>query len=1051
MTNLPSGTVTFLFTDIEGSTRLAQQYPGNWESMRSRHHEILRTAIEANNGVVFQIVGDEFCAAFHTAPEALRAALDAQRMLQDEDWQPAPIKVRMGISTGAARVGDVNDPLGGYTGYTTLARVQRVMSAGHGGQVLLSDTSASLTRGELPQGVSLRDLGEQRLKGLLNPEHIWQAEAPGLPHDFPPLNTLNAIPNNLPAQLTSFVGREKEIAEVKQELDAHRLVTLVGPGGTGKSRLSLQVAAHVLDAYPHGVWFIDLSPLSDPELVPQTILSTLGVGEQKGQTVLETLAEFLHDKTLLLLLDNCEHLIEACARLAQAVLKTSPNLRILATSRESLGVSGEVAWHVPSLTLPNPRDLPEANQLTQYESVQLFIDRVQLVSSHFAVNQDNAPAVAQICYRLDGIPLALELAAARARSMSVEQIMSRLDDRFRLLTGGSRTALPRQQTLRAMIDWSYDLLSEPERLLLRRLSVFAGGCTLEMAERVCADEKLDTLDILDLLGHLVDKSLLALESQSDESRYRILETIRQYAREKLFESGEGAVLRDRHCAALIDLVEMAEPELQRSTSKKWLRTLDAEQENVRSAIWWALENRDARRAARLCTAMDLYWNMRWLNREGAVFCREALTLVEKDEVLCNTPAYPLLLAETINNEIEISLNLLTAPATLAALQKAVSLLEQLGFPRKSFRAFWQLSQLYLVRNDFKRAEEVMERLLDGARQAGDEEGIAWALDSLGGICARMGDIPRQYALYTQSRDLFQKLGYHLHALDTADSLLEIEFCRGNVETARRQLQTSLRTAQEMEFDLKANNILLVLAMIAYLQGNYEQAKAYYQEAEARSRKSAEQIWENIFLQIEEGHFLYVIGDLENASRCYESALDGIHANQSGDFAGNTLKKYGLILLRQGRLEEARRCFEQSISQLERVGWGGNSELAWYGLGELERLAGNLPAATGHYQRALFLRNKFQIYVYTPQLFDAFAKLALQAGDLPASARWFGFAEALRTRFGIMVDPVDCPDNDKHMGLLKSRMSPEDLSAAWAHGAAISFDAAVALALDGYTP
>ncbi|HLA06115.1 MAG TPA: adenylate/guanylate cyclase domain-containing protein, partial [Anaerolineales bacterium] len=455
MTPLPSGTVTFLFTDIEGSTKLAQEHPDEMPALLARHHEILNQSIQAHNGYAFQVVGDSFAAAFHSASDALNAALEAQRSLHNETWSPAPIRVRMGIHTGAAQLNNDSVQIV-YTGYATLASTQRIMSAGHGGQVLLSSATRELARDMLPTDTELLDLGEKRLKDLLRPEHLYQLNASGLPVDFPHLRTLDFFPNNLPIQLTTFVGRKKEITELKQELDEHRLVTLTGSGGTGKTRLSLQVAADLLDHFEHGVWFVELASLADPELIPQTILSAIGISEQAGRPPLELLKEYLHEKKTLIVLDNCEHLIEASAKVANTLLNAAPSLKVLASSREALGVKGELSYPVPSLSLPDPKHLPVIEQLSQYEAVRLFIDRALLVSPHFDMDKDNAPFIAQICFRLDGIPLAIELAAARVKMLSVEQIAKRLDDRFRLLTGGARTALPRQQTLRALIDWSYD-------------------------------------------------------------------------------------------------------------------------------------------------------------------------------------------------------------------------------------------------------------------------------------------------------------------------------------------------------------------------------------------------------------------------------------------------------------------------------------------------------------------------------------------------------------------------------------------------------------------
>ncbi|HZM25116.1 MAG TPA: adenylate/guanylate cyclase domain-containing protein, partial [Anaerolineales bacterium] len=490
MTNssLPSGTVTFLFTDIEGSTKLAQQFPNQWEALRTRHHVILHEAIESNHGYVFQIIGDAFCAAFHTAHDGLNAAISAQRKLQNEEWGENPIKVRMGIHTGEAEL----QATGEYRGYLAMSRVQRLMSAGHGGQVLISLATQELIRDDLPDGISLHDLGERRLKDLIRPERIFQLIAPDLQSEFAPLKTLDAFLNNLPVQLTSFIGREKEVEQIKKRLEKNRLVTLTGSGGVGKTRLSIQVASELLSAYPNGVWSVELAPITDPSLVTRTVCTALDMTPQGNMPPLDVLTEYLKSKKILLVVDNCEHLIDACAQLCDSLLHACPDLRIITSSREALGIDGENAYRVPSLSLPGPNDNLHAIQ--ESEAVKLFTERATTTLPDFELAQSNAPVVAQICQRLDGIALAIELAASRVKLLKVEQIAARLDDAFRLLTGGSRTALPRQQTLRALIDWSYNLLTEEEKTALQHLSVFADGWTLEAAEFVC-----DNPNILDLL------------------------------------------------------------------------------------------------------------------------------------------------------------------------------------------------------------------------------------------------------------------------------------------------------------------------------------------------------------------------------------------------------------------------------------------------------------------------------------------------------------------------------------------------------------------------
>ncbi|HPH97914.1 MAG TPA: tetratricopeptide repeat protein [Anaerolineaceae bacterium] len=577
-------TPTFLFTDIEGSTRLWENDPQSMKLALQRHDAILREAINTHNGLIFKTVGDAFCATFSTPIDALRAALSAQRACLAEPWQPAAIRVRMALHTGAAEERD-----GDYFGQP-VNRVARLVSAGHGGQILLSQACQELLRDDLPPLVSLKDLGERRLKDLIRPERIFQVVGPGLPADFPALRTLEVFRHNLPIQNTSFIGREREIQLVKEHLAQHRLVTLSGPGGTGKTRLSLQVGAEMVEAFEDGVWLVELAPVSEPERVLSTAAATFGLRTEQDSTIEHSFINYLRDKELLLILDNCEHLVVACALFVEKVLQACPRVTLLTSTREALSVPGEAIIHVPSLTLPGPHETQDPGRLTQYEAVRLFIDRAESYSDGFQVNRQNAPAIAQICHRLDGIPLALELAAARVRVLTVEQIAARLDDRFRLLTGGSRSALPRQQTLRALIDWSYDLLSASERKILCWFSAFSNGWTLEAAEALC--QAANEPEGLDILISLVNKSLVIAEPQpSGQTRYRMLETIRRYAMDRLQQSGGTTLAHTAHLEYFLDFSRQAESQLWQAGAIEWLNRLEMEHDNLRAAIEWSFAAR----------------------------------------------------------------------------------------------------------------------------------------------------------------------------------------------------------------------------------------------------------------------------------------------------------------------------------------------------------------------------------------------------------------------------------------------------------------------------
>jgi predicted ATPase/class 3 adenylate cyclase len=609
--DLPTGTVTFLFTDIEGSTPLWEQHPEAMKAALATHDAILKDAVEANHGHVLQSAGDGLHAVFELALHGVAATLAAQRALSAYDWQeikPAAIRVRMGLHTGEADLRD-GDYYGG-----TLNRAARIMAAGHGGQVLLSAVTAELVRRQLSGDVSLIDLGEHHLKGLLQAEHIFQVRAPALTQAFPSLNSLTAPTHNLPTQLTSFIGRERELSETQEKLGSCRLLTLVGPGGTGKTRLSIQIGIDQLDRFKDGVWQVELAPIMDPAFIVSTIADVFQLREAQGVPLITLLSDYLRAREILLLLDNCEHLVEAAARVADQLLRACPKLKIIASTREALNVEGETVYRVPSLSVPES----PSSDLMRYEATRLFIERAAKAEPRFRPTAENAAAIIQICRQLDGIPLAIELAASRVKLLAPEQIAARLDDRFKLLSGGSRTALPRQQTLRALIDWSYQSLSELEQRVLRRLAVFAGGWTIDGAEAVVAED-----DVLDGLLGLVNKSLVNVVERSGAARYGFLETIRQYAMEKLLETDEAGETRDRHLDYVLGLPGPLEPGLFGAQSLGWLDQMEEEHGNLRAALEWAASH-NATKAVQLALRVGDFWLSRDYNAEAEAWCQTIL-------------------------------------------------------------------------------------------------------------------------------------------------------------------------------------------------------------------------------------------------------------------------------------------------------------------------------------------------------------------------------------------------------------------------------------------
>jgi len=703
MINPPTNSVTFLFTDIEGSTKLSQEYPDTYPAALEKHHSIMHKAIESNYGFVFEIVGDAFCGAFENASDAVKAAYDAQINLNKEKWDDAVIKIRLGIHSGKAEWNGKR-----YIGYITLARTARIMSAAYGEQIIISNDACELAKEKIPGEISFRDLGERRLKDVIQPIRLFQIVGSGLREDFPLLKTLDARPNNLPVQLTSFIGREAEMKRVKDLLKQTHLLTLTGSGGSGKTRLALQVSADVIDDFANGVWFVELASLFEPALLPQAIMKVFGLKEEPKRSLEDTLCDYLKDKEILIILDNCEHLVEPCAKLAEKLLSNSPKLKIIATSREALRCSGEQTHRVLSLDTPNPKEELSPEKLSQYEAVRLFIERTLAVDETFRVNNENAPALAEICYQLDGIPLAIELAAARIKILSVEQIYERLNDRFNLLTGGKRTALPRQQTLKALIDWSYDLLTEKEKILWARLSAFAGGWTLEAAEEVCFDEKIKKEEMLELLNQLTEKSIIIFER--DKERYRILETLKQYGEEKLKEANEAEDVLSKHLYYFMEFSETAEPNIYGSEAKVWLEKLEADHGNFQSAIEWSIRGRDREKGARLAGALGLFWVIRGHYSTGRRLLENILDNVQ-------------------------------------GVSKSV-----LG------KAFSNAGNFAFVQSEYEQAQKFYEESLSLRMETGEKLGIADSLNCLGIVAHDRENYEQAQKFYEENLILFREMG-----------------------------------------------------------------------------------------------------------------------------------------------------------------------------------------------------------------------------------------------------------------------------------------------------
>ena len=843
---LPTGTVTFLFTDIADSTTLWARHPNGMRAALARHDALLRAAIERHGGAVFKTVGDAFHAAFVTATDALAAALAAQRALQAEAWDEfspdqaqLAITVRMALHTGTAEVRE-----GDYFGHT-LNRIARLLTAGHGSQILLSAATWELVRDHLPPDVALRDLGAHWLKSLPRPEQIYQLIAPDLPSDFPPLVSLDRPTTNLPAQPTAFIGREREVAAVGELLRRAdvRLVTLTGPGGTGKTRLALQVASELLDAsspplppqrergpggeglFPDGVWFVNLAPINDPGLLAATIAQTFGVREIGEQPIQEVVKSYLRAKRLLLLLDNFEQIAEAAPLVAE-LLAIAPGLTVLVTSRMPLHLSGEHEYAVPPLALPDPQHLPpELAHLAQYEAVRLFIERAQAVKADFAVTNKNAPAVAEICARLDGLPLAIELAAARVKLFPPQALLTRLGNRLKLLTGGAHDLPARQQTIRNTIDWSYQLLNTSEQTLFARLGVFVGGCTLEAAEAVCTADADLPMEIMDGIAALLDQSLLRQEEGVDgEPRFTMLETIREYASERMAASGQAETTQRQHATYFLALAERTEPELLGPEQGGWLKRLEGERDNLLSTLNWALDQRDAEPALRLSAALWRFWDSRGPLSEGRRWLEAALGQGE------SLPT--ALRAKALSGAGYLAADRDTVSARIF-FEESLTISQVLGDKRGIALALLGLGNIAV---DEVQAIALYEESLAIYRELDDKSGIAWVLTGLGGIALSQGNDLQSSVRYEESLTLYRELGdkggiaWALHALG------EIAIDQGDNQRAAELFRESLALSQDVGAKALIAWALSGLGTVALSEGDNEEATVYYERALAIYRE-----------------------------------------------------------------------------------------------------------------------------------------------------------------------------------------------------------------------
>jgi len=1007
VSELPTGTVTLLLADVEGSTRLWQAQPEEMTAAIARLDRTVCAIISAHDGVrpVEQGEGDSFVVAFARASNAVACALALQRA------PLAAIRLRIGVHTGEVQLRDE----GNYIG-PTINRTARLRDLAHGGQTVLSGTTEDLVFDRLPTDAWLTDLGSHRLRDLPRLERVVQLCHPDLRNDFPPLRARETVvAQHLPVQFTSFVGREAEMNDVRQILADNRLVTLTGAGGVGKTRLAVQVAAGIAGGFGGGVWLVDLAPITDPDLVAVEVIRALGLPDQPGRSTMDTLLRFVGDRRMLLVLDNCEHLLDASAALIVALLEGCPAVTVVATSREPIGVAGEVSWRVPSLSLAD-------------EAIELFTDRARRVRPDFRLTDENAAIAAEICRRLDGVPLAIELAAARVRVLSLTEIRDGLHDRFRLLTGGARTAVRRQQTLRASVDWSHALLTEPERLVFARLAVFMGGFDLDAAQAVAGGGDVERFQVLDLLTLLVDKSLVVAESASGPTRYRLLETVRQYALEKLGESGEADAVRARHRDHYLAMAAMLDTPAPTGHERR-LDQADTEIDNLRAAFVWSRENSDTALASQLASSLQPLWFARGRIREGLAWFDAALT---------DQNAQPAEVAPAVRARVLADKGVLDAYAGAGSMEQAC---EALAI----------------------------------AREVDDQALLAWALTACGAIALYDPEVSRPYLAeaigLARSIDVKWRLCHILHvqafgAIMAGDPIA----VRAAAEEGR-----DLADAIGDRFASRACRFDLGLAQL--MTGDPGGAAAQLREVVTEADAAHDLVWRSTALSLQ-AVMLAIHGNTSAARASANSAVES--AGELGGFYPG-LAYGGLIVATVaagdvGAADDALAAGWQHVGFQPKMAaiwivYRAHAALARGDLTEARRWADEAVAATSGFHQssalttragvaiaqgepeqadrdahdALAITARTRAYLAAPDTFECLALLAVGAASHREAARLFGAADAIRQRGGQVRFKIFDAVYEASVAALRKAMGEKDFESAWAEGAALSTDEAIAYA------
>jgi predicted ATPase/class 3 adenylate cyclase/DNA-binding CsgD family transcriptional regulator/Tfp pilus assembly protein PilF len=1013
VSELPTGTVTLLLADVEGSTRLWETQPDVMTEAVARLDQTLTDSVATHGGVrpVEQGEGDSFVIAFARASDAVACALALQRA------PLAPIKLRIGLHTGEIRLRDE----GNYIG-PTINRTARLRDLAHGGQTVLSGATEPLVVDQLPPDVTLTDLGTHGLRDLPRPERVVQLNHPELSAEFPPLRTANVVAShNVPTQLTSFIGRQKELAEVGQLLTDNRLVTLTGVGGTGKTRLAAQVALEIASEFTDGAWYVDLAPISVPELVPTTVARALGLTDQPGHPTIDTLQRFLSDRELFMVLDNCEHLLESSARLTSELLGGCPGLTLLTTSREPLGVAGEVTWGVPSLSLSD-------------EAIELFDDRARRARPGFHVGADNIDAVTEICRRLDGLPLAIELAAARIRALSVTDIVDSLHDRFRLLTGGARTVVRRQQTLRASVDWSHALLSDSERIMFRHLAVFVGGFDLDAAHAVAGADPTERYQVLDQLTLLVEKSLVVAEDSPRGGRYRLLETVRQYALEKLGEASDVTDVRDRHrdhyaaLAATLDTPPDADYE-------RHLSHAESELGNLRAAFGWSLENSKVELALTLTSSLQPMWFTRGRLHEGSGWFDAALAADPEHEIPPTTRARAL----ADNALLEMMSD---ADASFDQAQSALAIAREADDPALLLRALSVCSFILGVGYDSAAAAPYFAEAIELARALDDRWRLSQILTRLAGAAVMTGDPVTAETAAGEGRELAEAIGDRSGSRECRYYLAWARLAQGETADAVARFSEVVADA-EANHDAFLNRAALsgLGTALAY-RGEVSAARA-----EAGKVQDAGVEVSAYFTGL--AHMVLSLaaladGDVAAAREASETTWQHLVVVQPHMAVVGRAFNGAVAALADGDLATARRWTDESITLA--TGW--HRALALTIRARIAIASGDPDTAERDVHQAISLKAELSAFAHLPDALECLADVTATGGKGDDAARLFGAAESARLATGMVRYKVYDAWYESSVAGLRTALGQGDFDAAWAKGAALSTEEAIAYAQRG---